>query len=511
MRQEVELKLLAPPGTLDRLRTAPVIVEHIGNQGTVRRLEAVYYDTPDRLLDRHGLSLRVRRNGKRYLQTLKQRVSGNGTLSRREWEAPVDTIEPDLTRLPIAEIGAPLDGLLADALAPMFTTKVRRRLQKVELSGAIVEIAFDEGTIEAERKSEPLSEVELELKAGDVGVLYELGLALLDIAPVRVAIASKAERGYALACDTAPAAAKAGPAGINAEDNADEAIAKLLGNCHHHLMANLAATESGRDPEGVHQMRVALRRLRTAMSILRCEMGAHSFEATALEAKLLARSLGPARGWDVFLAETLAEIDNASLPDIDLAALRDTAEPFRARSYAAVRGALADPRANRFLLSLGRLIERRSWRNDVTSEALAILAEPASILARRALTRIHRKAVKQGRHFRELAPEARHKLRLTLKKLRYATEFFLPLYDEPVSARRYLKRLTRLQNALGAANDVTTTRPLLHDIAQATTAPDVQRAVGAVTGWQHCQQSGAAAALWKSWRGFQQATPFWSR
>ncbi|MFX5602665.1 CYTH domain-containing protein, partial [Acinetobacter baumannii] len=92
---------------------APVIVEHIGNQGTVRRLEAVYYDTPDRLLDRHGLSLRVRRNGKRYLQTLKQRVSGNGTLSRREWEAPVDTIEPDLTRLPIAEIGAPLDGLLA--------------------------------------------------------------------------------------------------------------------------------------------------------------------------------------------------------------------------------------------------------------------------------------------------------------------------------------------------------------------------------------------------------------
>lgn len=509
--QEIELKLLAPAGTLDRLRAAPIIVERVVNQGITRRLETVYYDTPDRLLDRHGLSLRVRRSGKRYLQTLKRKASGQDMLSRDEWETPIETVEPDLTRLPVAEIGAPLDGLSAEALAPIFTTKVRRHLQRAELPDAVVEIAFDTGTIEAGGKSEALSEIELELKAGDVGALYDFGLLLLDIAPLRVGTSSKAERGYALAFDAASGAAKAMSAGLDAGDNVDAAIAKLLGNCHQHMMANLAAADSGRDPQGVHQVRVALRRFRTVLSILRREVPARSFESAAAEARLLARALGPARGWDVFMTETLAEIEHGHMPDIDLAALKGAVEPFRAKSYAAVRETLADRQANRFMLSVGRLIARRSWRNDIMSEAVAILAEPAIALARRVLTRVHRKAVKQGRHFEELPPDARHQLRLTLKKLRYSTEFFLPLYDDPASARKYLARLAALQDVLGVDNDVTATRPLLHDIALSTRAPEVQRALGAVAGWQYRHRLDAGKTLRKAWRGFRQVRPFWSR
>lgn len=392
---------------------------------------------------------------------------------------------------------------------PIFVTKIRRHLQTIELPNAVIEIAFDDGAIEAGEQSEPVSEVELELKAGDVGALYEFGMSLLDVAPLHVGTSSKAERGYALAFDMPPVAVKAGPAGISAADDIDEATAKLLRSCHRHLMANLAAARSGRDPEGVHQMRVALRRLRSAVSILQRDVPVLSLHAITPEAKQLARVLGPARSWDVLVAE-LSKIDNASLVDVNLDAVRRAAAKFRATSYAVARDALSDPRNSRFMLSLGRLLERRSWYTEADSETLVIVAEPVTALARRALTRIGRKAIKQGNHFRQLSPEARHKLRLTLKKLRYATEFFLPLYRGQASARKYLKRLSKLQDVLGADHDVTMTRPLLHDIGQSTVVPDFHQAVGAIIGWQSRHRIEAARALQERWRSFEKATPFWS-
>jgi len=230
----------------------------------------------------------------------------------------------------------------------------------------------------------------------------------------------------------------------------------------------------------------------------------------AAGAKQMGRSLGSARGWDVFVTATLSEIDGANLPDVNVDALRSEAERLRGESYASVRDMLADPQGSRFLLSLGRLIERRSWRGDLDSTRLAIMAEPARALAHRVLTRVWRKAMKQGRHFRHLEPEARHRLRLTLKKLRYTTEFFQSLHGASAAAQKYLKRLSKLQDALGAANDVATTRPLLGSVEQSSVAPDVHRAVGAIIGWQGRHQIEAAKALRKRWRSFKQATPFWS-
>src|SRR5262245_4029348 len=191
-RPEVELKLLAPAGALELLQTAPVIARHARNGGITRRLEAVYYDTPDRSLFSHGLTLRVRRSGKRHLQTLKRGPIAGQPFVRGEWEAGIDDGTPDLALLPAAEIGAPLDRLAAGVLDPMFRTKVRRRTQVLELQGAVVEVAFDEGAIEAGERREPLNELEIELKSGDPRVLYELGIELLELAPLRLCMQSKA-------------------------------------------------------------------------------------------------------------------------------------------------------------------------------------------------------------------------------------------------------------------------------------------------------------------------------
>jgi len=508
--REIELKLLAPDGTLAGLDEAAVVVRHARNRGTVRRLEAIYYDTPSRRLFDRGWSLRVRRSGKQHVQTLKRAAADGGPLVRDEWETPVDGMLPDLSLLPAQEIGDALDG---EALVPIFATKVRRRSRAIELPDAVFELALDDGIIEAGSRCTPLSEVEIELKAGDPAAIYDFAMALLDAAPLRVGTLSKAERGYQLAYDGAPRTSKAASSGVAGAGSVDDAITVLLAGCQVQIMANQAAAEGGGDPEGVHQMRVALRRLRSAVSVFRREVPSASLATVAGEAKWAASVLGPARNWDVLLGETLPAVEAGLAEEglaIDLAGLRQAAEPLRSRAYATVRAAIVDPRYNRFLLSLGRLIERRAWRNDVASETLAALSEPVEPFARRALARLDRKAAKQGEHFKRLSPEARHELRKSLKKLRYASEFFRPLYPE-AEAKRYLRRLSALQDALGAANDIATALPLVEEIAGAATEAAVHRAAGAVLGWQLRDHREAGGPLKAAWADFKDVRPFWER
>ena len=504
---EVELKLLASPVTIERIRRAPVIVRHARNRGVVRHLDTVYYDTPDRALSRQRTTLRVRRNGTRYIQTLK-RARADESLVRQRWETPVDTPAPDLTRLP-TEIASALGELVKDGLGPIFTTRLRRHVQRLALDGAEVEIALDEGTLEAHEHRQPVIDIELELKSGDSCALYDVGMKLLDVAPLRLSTLSKADRGYALAFDAVPQVAKAERSVISAKHCVDDVIAIVMSAGQQHLLANQAILECSQDPEGVHQTRVALRRLRTACSLLRKEVPSPAFQAFGGEAKWLMHMLGPARDWDVFATTTLAGLATACPSEVNFDVLRQAAEPHRIANYTKLRGALMDPRYTRFQLSLFRWIERRGWRMEVPSEALETLAEPASAFAVRVLERLHRKALKKGARFGRLQPEARHDLRVTLKKLRYAAEFFLPVFAGHAPAKRYVTRLSKLQDALGHANDCTATRSLLSVAGQAEPTPDLHRAVGALIGWVARDQLAVAKSLRKRWREFKATPGFW--
>jgi triphosphatase len=506
---EIELKLLAPQGILKKLREAPVIVQHARNRGAFHRLETVYYDTPERLLFQHGMSLRVRRSGKHFIQTLKLLPNMGQPLTRRQWEAPVEGVTPDLARLPANEVGGPMTTITNDALVPVFTTKVRRHARQLDLPDASIEIAFDEGTIEAGGRQEILSEIELELKSGNAGVLFDLGTQLLDAAPLKVGTRSKAERGYDLAFDVVQPAAKAELFGITAAHVVDDVIALLVGSCWHHLLKNHAVAEDGSDPEGVHQMRLALRRLRTICALFRRDIPSPAFQAVNSEARWLMQQLGPARDWDVFAETTIARLVTAAV-DVDLGGLREAVERQRKSSYAVLQTVLADPRCGRFLLSLGHLVERRGWRNEIDSEALAVLAQPIPTLADKILARLHRKAVKRGAHFRQLNIDAQHDLRIDLKKLRYAAEFFLPLYATHAPAKRYVKRLAKVQASLGRARDIASSRILLEAIRQ-DDQPALRLAVGAVAGWQARDRIAVANTLRKKWRRFKSTPSFWGR
>jgi len=507
--REIELKLLVPVGGLDALANVPIIAQHARNRGIFRNFESAYFDTPDRQLFRNKIALRVRKSGKTFIQTLKRPVDGTNPLARHEWEVAVPSFAPDLEVLPPESREIGLDGITNTVLETVFVTKFRRRIQAVDLPAANLELAYDNGGITAGERSEIINEIELELKAGDIATLYDVALALLDSAPLRVGTLAKADRGYHLAYDPPAEGVRANKAVVDALDNVDEIVAKLLGDCQRHMVANQPVVEAGRTPEGVHQMRVALRRMRTAISILQRQIGSPALSLVAAEAKWLASALGTVRNWDVLDVDTIASIEKQCPDDKAFAALRADIGPRREGNYAHLREIFASQRYNRFLLTLGRTIERRAWRNDIASGSLGILAETAESFARQSLDRLHRRALKGGSHFKRLRPEAQHELRLKLKKLRYGVEFFRNVFGTKEEAQRYLVRLAALQESLGLANDAATTGGLLIELTEHSDSPALHRGAGLITGWQSRDKQVAATTLHKVWKRFAQGAPFW--
>ncbi|WP_428376451.1 CHAD domain-containing protein [Lichenicoccus sp.] len=522
------LWLQPDPESVALLRRAPVIARHARNAGITRRIETTYYDTPDRLLFRGNLSLRVRTLGRRFIQTLSGRAS-QASAASGTWSCSVASALPDLADLGALQADwlppAVREALLRGPLALVCTARIRRHTRRLAMPdalapdslvpGSLVDVVFEDGGIEAQGRHQGIDRIGLVLHAGEASALYEVALRLLDVAPLRIGADSTALLGYALATQTHLRAAKATASSLTPALAMDDAIAAILAACQTHLQANQGVAQNARTPDGVHQMRVALRRVRSALSLLRRDLPSGTMASLAREAKWAAAQLGPARGWDVFLAstlnDTLTQRTRAPRGGPDFQALRQAAEAPRARAYRTVTALITAPRFSRFQLTLGQWAARRGWRNEVTPDGLALLADPASLVAAGMLGRLHRKALRQGAHFRRLSATERHQLRITLKKLRYAIEFFLPLFEASGRAHRFVRRLSRLQEALGLDHDAAETRPLLVQLGGRGSAGGIHQAIGVVIGWQAREELVNLDTLAAQWQRFKTLQPFWPK
>lgn len=481
---------------------APVIAANARNKGSRKHLKAVYYDTPKRALQRNGLSFRVRQSGARFTQTVK--AVGNDPLRRGEWEASVPSIAPDLA-LALPFIPEKLRADLArHPLEVVFTTDIHRHSRIVDLPSGAVEVAFDRGSLKAGDRSLPVSEIELELKTGHPSALYELALRLAEHGPARLSVRSKSARGFDLAADTPPAPGRPHKLRLDPSSSLDEAFAVMLRACLHHLLQSLPAAEHGGDPEGIHQLRVALRRLRSVLDLMRSVVPVSKLEQLRSEAKSLGQDMSAARDLDVFQQETLRTVAQGCPSIAGFDALNAAIEQRRLASYDKVRLALAGRRTAVFLIGLGGWIEARGWRSDVTPETLGQLAEPATNFARRILSAQHARVLKRGRRFKSLSAEQLHRLRLSVKKLRYVADFLLPLYGPRKSAKRFSRGLAELQQELGIYNDMATTTSLLADIGASGSA------AAAIAGWQAHAMIGSAPRLKSAWSDFVKAKTPWS-
>ncbi|MET4387757.1 triphosphatase [Bradyrhizobium sp. F1.4.3] len=504
---EIELKLLVDADRLADFSDAPVIVANARNKGTRKHLKAVYYDTPKRMLQRNGLSFRVRQSGARFTQTVKAEF-GNDPLRRGEWEASVPSFAPDVAlALPFIP-----DKLRADLerhpLEAVFTTDIRRHQRLVDLPSGTVEIAFDQGHLKSDDRSMQVSEIELELKAGSPSAIYELALRLAEYGPARPSIRSKSARGFDLAADSPPAARRPRKLRLDPSSSLDEAFAAILRACLHHLLQSLPAAEDGRDPEGIHQLRVALRRLRSALDLMRSVVSLNKLDLLRSETKWLAQNLSAARDWDVFQRETLRVVAHGCPAIAGFDALDGAVERRRTACYDKARLALTDRRASSLLIGLGGWIEARGWRSDVAPEHLGQLAEPAMSFARRILSTQHAKVLKRGRRFKSLPAEELHQVRLAAKKLRYVADFLLPLYGQQKSAKRFSSKLADLQQELGIYNDMATTASLLADVGAESSGSGI--AAAAIAGWQAHAMVGTEPRLRKAWSDFVKTKVPWS-
>lgn len=502
---EVELKLLIDPADKEKLEKHPLIERHAAATPQHKELTAVYFDTPDLQLRRHDAGLRLRKGDGKWMQTMKAGGSVQGGLHQRhEWECPVDGRNLDLEKLK-QQVGQDSSWAallatpgLADRLEPLFTVRVMRTIWNLFIDDNRIELVLDQGSIEHGDRKIPVSEIELELKSGNPESLYDFALRLLDDVPLRLSNASKAERGYALRAQSGNRVVKAQPLALKRRFSVEQGLQAILGNCLAQIRGNEDGVIEGNSSESLHQMRVGLRRLRSALRLF--EGVAPCPAELQQEIEWLGAELGAARDWDVLSTSTLGRVAGAPAGNTQLMGLQSAVlEVVQARRREAAQ-AVASPRYSRLLLGLFAWIQAARWRDGLEESGVRKLDAPLKKFARSAIKETHRRVVRRGRDLEQADAHALHRLRIAGKKSRYAVEFFQSLYPAR-RARPYVATLARMQDELGWRNDVSVGDGLLQQFQKdgSTAAP----AASFARGYLAAQLKTDERALRRIWKKFR--------
>jgi triphosphatase len=501
--REIELKFYLPPGSRAALEASDALAAVPAKQ---HHEVTTYFDTPDSQLRGVGLTLRIRRSGNTHIQTVKSGASGRGVAtSRNEWEWPIGRDVPDVGRLAKTRALAMAAQAIKGRLEPVFVTDIRRTTHLLHLgSNTVVEVAIDEGSIEAGAAREPVSELELELKGGCVGPLYRLALQLQALAPLWISPESKSARGWHLRTSRPESAQRAQTPKLERLVRAAAGFHEILGGTLGHLMANIGPTLRG-DTEALHQMRFALRGSRAVLMLFEPHLDATATGRFNAELRCFGEIFGAARDWDVFCLKTLP----AALADLPAERLRDlnkVGEVQRRIAHAAVANAVRGPDFTAMVLGLtawaeAGLTQPSTLGDDHMDERLGTLAP--SLLERAA-----GKAKQRGRHAGRLSAVQLHGLRKSLKKLWFGVDSLSGLY-RPRAVRIYRNRCEALEDILGEANDAAVTQRLALTLVTAN-RPDLAKPAGVLTRWSERRGRRALKGLKAALKDFRATPAFWS-
>jgi len=443
---ERELKFLLRTGAMARLARIPLLV---GRRPTTHQMEATYFDTADGELRRAGYSLRLRRSGGRTIQTLKGGGGGGGLFARDETETELTGDVP----LPALLRGALPDELLArveDRLAPMFRVRIQRQEWQLPRYGATLMVQIDTGHVETGVRRDEIRELEIELVDGPLTALFEVAREIAATVPLQLGIISKSERGFRLLEGSTANAVRAEPPAIRRDMPTGDAFRTLAGQAIRHFADNSARFDPACGAEIVHQMRVALRRLRSLVSLERRLFVPEERATLTREVARTFRRLGKARDLDLLL-ETLAKLEEGEHRD----ALMGTVSAERQASYAGIGSLLGSKRLRIALIDLLAQIEAGPWISAEATRQKRWRERPAPDTAADILRQQWKKLDGFDRPS-SLDVATRHKLRIRAKHFRYACDFFGTLYQGAKAEKRRTKMLsavTKLQDALGELND----------------------------------------------------------
>lgn len=443
MFSEVELKLVLSQSAADAFLDSGLLE----GAPLAQNLQATYFDTPDHVLLGADYALRIRRAGQERIQTIKRAdPSGAGLFARSEWER---SVRGDL---PVLDETTPVSALLGAAvtrIVPVFEVNVERLIWLVEDEAAAIELVLDRGAAIAAERQSTVCEIELELKRGAPSALFALGRKVTEAFPARLGVVTKAERGYALV-GPIRTAFKAEPIRLDEAASSATAFQAIAGLCVRQYRLNETLLLRASQPEALHQARVSLRRLRSALAIFKPLLAGEQVQIFQSELRWLTAILGEARDIDV-LADTVRD---GPLKARLLAA--------REQAYVNVGAALDSSRVRDLLFDLTEWLACGDWLSAPESQASRDL--PAREFATNTLHTLRRRVKRRGAALDTLDDEQRHDVRKAVKRLRYGAEFFEAFFSSGKQARRYRKfvaSLEQLQDEVGALNDMVAAPQLL--------------------------------------------------
>jgi len=478
-----------------------------------RELHAIYYDTEKLRLRGRGYALRVRGDGVRWLQTLKCTHGESSIIcAREEYEFPVSDPLPDLEGICDATVRDRLRKWTEKRpLRAIFETRMLRTTRRLTAGPSSYLLELDVGEIRAGAAAQSICELELEIERGDAASLLALAVELNASVGLRFVSESKADRGYALFLNERPVAQKSAPIELDRDASLGDAMLASVRGCADQIVANLACAREGLDSEGVHQLRIGVRRLRAALALFKDALPEHEWMNLRRELRWLAGESGPVRDLDVFIEQLVVPATRFVGDPKPLDCLHAVAASRRDALQEAFRRQLDSARFTRLVLVIGQWLQRYGAQGIGRCAYRARLAQPAADFASRALDQRYARAEALGATAVSGSLVDRHALRIELKKLRYTSEFLTGLFPKK-RGRRFIRELEGLQSVLGSLSDVRMARRVARSLCEVRCdAPRAQLEHGAtlMDGWTAQQASLAEQTLASRWERFAETKAFW--
>lgn len=511
---EIQLKFLVEPAAIGRFQSNGFAGARSAGAAQGTEVSAVYFDGTDHPLSRSDIALHVEKSGRRYRQHLESRLGGFGTARLcRTWAGPIASSNPVLSEIDDQSLRRALVGYTGDMLRPVYRTKVERTMRRLTLEdGSELTADLDIGEIRAAAACEPISELTLRLDSKALRSSFDLALKMLQKEPLRIAPESLARRGLALLSGQGSTSRKADKLGLSHDATVEDALIHTVQHCLDHVLANEACVLGTEDPEGIHQMRVALRRFRSALRLFRQLLPEEQVAWLNEELRFFANEMAAARDWDVFAEEIVAPAAQGFSDQPSLQALQDRISEHRNRSRHTARNAILSKRYTEFLLRLSGWLTGRLWREQPLTEDAARLFGPMTDFAAGKLARLHKQVEKAGRKFEALSVPERHQMRIQVKRLRYASDFFSSFYPRK-AVKPYGEGLGNLQDALGYLNDVAVAEDLVARACRGARGKSLEQcrfAGGVIIGWHARALADSEERLVRNVKNFIACRPFWS-
>ncbi|MBP1764570.1 MAG: hypothetical protein H6Q65_1628 [Firmicutes bacterium] len=510
LETELKLKLLVPECGQQIAGTD--ILPGVDRVSAVQRdlLESQYYDTPSRRLQAARMAYRVRLEDGRWVATVKAGGSSEGGLHQREeYSVVLVDQEPSVAVFFATAIGERLHAVMGDEpLEAIFATRFTRYKRDLVVSdGSQIEFVVDLGEILAGGQKEMIAEVELELKKGSPSAVLTVGAELAKLFPVRVEPRSKYFRALQLAgmADTAKEDSSTTPAyRFHGKEPAQEELLRLLTALLIEVMnAEEQFSTYSEDPETLHQLRIALRRLRSALSFTKPLLAPEKYEQYQELLRQQGRETGYLREIDVTAASWQEVLRRKSFSVSGRFWLDEVLADERQAAWTKCSAALDKGAATALYLALWAWlageIERLEQVNQQNDQPLQVFVQGR---VRDWLENILQ--MEKDLDFSD--PDSLHALRILGKKLRYMLEIFSDLLDR---TSKLTERLKKLQDGLGSIRDIQLTAELFKQWLQSRSSRALHRDAGLLMGWQACELQGRQAELWDDWQRFRKAARKW--